>query len=121
MPNVHPFRRDKRGNVTIAFGLLLVMILLAAGLAIDLSREFNARTHIMAGLDAGALAGAKLRLDDDASDADVSQTAKAYFESYLANMKMSGTATSNFQAATDRTNWTGNDLEQAFQAIVSSL
>lgn len=100
------FIRARQGSVTIAFGLMLVVVLLAAGLGIDLARAVNARSHVMAALDAAALAGAKLMLDDGATDADVNSTANAFFSSYLANLAVTGAQTSNFTAVTDRANWT---------------
>lgn len=99
-------RSDKRGSVTVAFGLMLVMILLAAGLAIDLSRALNARSHVVAALDAGALAGAKLLLDEGATDSDVAATAQAFFNTYLAGLGATGAQSSNFTTTTDRSTWT---------------
>ncbi len=55
------FRRllsDRRGNVSILFGLSLLPMLGAAGAAVDYSRSSSAKSSLTAAADAAALAGA---------------------------------------------------------------
>jgi Flp pilus assembly protein TadG len=53
------FCRNDRGNVAMMFGLGLVPMLAASGVAIDYSRLSSAKTRLQSALDSGVLAAAK--------------------------------------------------------------
>ncbi|MDE2006477.1 MAG: hypothetical protein KGI51_07925 [Rhodospirillales bacterium] len=52
------FRRDRRGGVALLTGVAMVPLLLAAGIAVDLSRAAQFRSALQAAADSAALAGA---------------------------------------------------------------
>lgn len=100
------FAGQRSGSITIATAFIFIIILAAAGLAVDTSRVYNVRTQVLMALDAAALAGAKALQDDSKTDSDLTEISKAFFQTYLSNLKMSGLTTGNFTAAVDRANWT---------------
>lgn len=79
------FTRDQNGSVAILFGLSCICLMLVAGLAVDSARYHNITSKIQDSLDAAALAGAKILAIDDSTDADVKNTAQAYFDSAIAS------------------------------------
>ncbi len=74
------FIRDRRGNVAILFGLLLLPIAVAIGLAIDGLRALNAAETATGALDAAALAAARAMSQGDLSDGELAQIAERYFK-----------------------------------------
>lgn len=100
---IRSFQRDDSGAVAAIFGLLLIVILVAAGIAIDSLRSSNASSRIQAALDAAALVGAKKLGAESASDADVLAAARLLFEADVKSLKIGGVAIGNFQVAIDRT------------------
>ncbi len=100
------FLAQRSGSITIITAFAFIIILAAAGLAVDTSRLYNVRTQVLMALDAAALAGAKALQDDTKTDTDLTEISQAFFQTYLANLKMSGVTTGNFNAAVDRPNWT---------------
>jgi Flp pilus assembly protein TadG len=64
--NLKRFTADTGGNVAILFGLAAIPFLLAAGGAIDFTRQLNSKTMLQNALDAGSLAAASLQGVDDA-------------------------------------------------------
>jgi Flp pilus assembly protein TadG len=57
------FRSDQRGNIAMLFGLSLVPIVGAAGVAVDISNASNTRTALQVEADAAALEAAKVAVD----------------------------------------------------------
>ncbi len=55
---IRHFLNDRRGNVSMMFGLALLPMLAATGAAVDYSRASSARSLLTAATDAGALAAA---------------------------------------------------------------
>ena len=81
------FARDKRGNVAILFGLLIIPVLVCMGLAIDGLRALNAATTAHNALDASALAAARAMTKGGLSDSEIADVAQQYFR---ANVEGSG-------------------------------
>lgn len=69
--------RDERGTVAVLFGLLMVVLVAAAGGAIDFSRAMDTQSKLQQAADSAALAAAK---DPYASDTEVLNTATAYLK-----------------------------------------
>ncbi|MEM8686844.1 MAG: TadE/TadG family type IV pilus assembly protein [Pseudomonadota bacterium] len=78
------FKRDKRGNVAIIFGLAALPMLLGAGMAIDYGRGVTAKNVMQAASDAAALAAAAMT---DATDAERIAMAKEVFAANFATFK----------------------------------
>ena len=78
------FKRDEEGAILLMFALLLAIMLMVCGLAVDFGRAYQAKSRISASLDAAALAAAKgLRLQN-LTDAEVVNAAKTMFlENYF--------------------------------------
>lgn len=87
------FLADRRGGVAVMFGIVLVGMVLAVGMAIDYGRIVHTRTRLAQAVDAAALAGGRALLDGRLTDNDVQQIALKYFESNMADGATFGTAT----------------------------
>ena len=77
--NTSAFIRDRGGNVAILFGILLLPLLVAVGLAIDGMRALNAAETASNALDAAALAAARELSQRNASDDDLAKVAERFF------------------------------------------
>jgi Flp pilus assembly protein TadG len=77
------FLKSQSGNVAIFFGLSLVPMVVAAGVAIDMSRVSATHTQIQAALDSAALSAAVAK---DATEAQRIQIGK---DAFAANMNQS--------------------------------
>lgn len=101
---LNDFRRDTRGAIAIIFSLTLLVVITAAGLAIDTVRGMRVGTAIGSAVDAAVLAGAKgLRLQN-MTDAQVTAVVTTYFNE---NLKASGADTptiNNFTVTINRSN-----------------
>ncbi|MFZ5615807.1 MAG: pilus assembly protein TadG-related protein [Pseudomonadota bacterium] len=76
--------RDDHGNIAMMFGLLLFVILGAAGLAIDFTRSTMVRSEIHEAADAGVLAAARYRATHpNATDAELASVARKVFDNGL--------------------------------------
>ena len=65
---MRPFWKDQQGNIAVIFGIALVPLISAVGMAIDYSRAVNARTALQTALDSAAL-----MISRDASSMDPSE------------------------------------------------
>lgn len=73
---------DERGNIAMMFGLLLFIILGAAGIAIDITRASMKRTEIAEAADAGILAAARYKANNpNANDDDLTAITRKVFDS----------------------------------------
>lgn len=95
------FKRDECGAVAITFALLAIMLFGFVGLAVDTVRGYNVVNRVGQGLDAAALAGAKL-LDGGATDAEIKARVQAFFDQHVANMSIGGVAINAIDVAVDR-------------------
>lgn len=80
---IQRFSRDKQGTVALMFGLSIFILLAMVGLAIDASRLFNVRANITEGLDAAALASAKMFDKEDATPEEFQQAAQSYLTAHM--------------------------------------
>ncbi|HBS30693.1 MAG TPA: hypothetical protein DEA40_02975 [Parvularcula sp.] len=86
LKNAAAFRRDERGNIAIMFGLLLFVILAAAGAAIDFLRIDRAKTALAEAGDAALIAAARYKgAHSDASDDDITEIAEKLFRAEMRN------------------------------------
>ena len=72
--------RDRAGNVSMMFGVMLLPILLSIGGAVDFGRWLLARQQTISALDAAALAGARALQVEDASTAAAILMAQAMYK-----------------------------------------
>lgn len=84
------FSADERGATAIIFTLMLTAIVMAGGIAIDISRATHMRQQIAAAADAAALAAGRAALDGRLSVAQAEEAGKRIFE---ANMPKTGEGT----------------------------
>jgi len=92
------FWDDRRGNVALMFGLALVPMVAAAGVAFDYSSASSTRVRVQAAADSAVLAAARLNdLDDNRPG-----IAKAYFEGQLTATELAMVQTSTFAITEDK-------------------
>ena len=77
--SMRSFLPDRSGGVAITFALLTTTLLGFVALAVDIGRSVTVGARLERGLDAAALAGAKLLDQDYASDTAINDTVTAYF------------------------------------------
>jgi len=82
-------QKNETGTVAIVFSLSAFVLIMMAGLAVDIGRAVHASTKISAATDAAALASAKALRDDNFSDARVQALAQRFFD---VNFRDSGIA-----------------------------
>lgn len=75
------FRRDQRGTTAVIFGVAAIPLFIAIGAGIDFARAANYRVSLQMGVDAAALALAKM--PSTATDAELSSRARAIFDSVV--------------------------------------
>ncbi len=105
------FRGDASGNVAVTFGLLLTLLLVGSGAAVDFGRWHMAKTSTMSALDAAVLAGGRaLQLDPENSGAALA-VARRYYDENVRNRLTLSDDTVDFvitrQSARDRGNGCG--------------
>lgn len=96
------FSRNESGNLTIIFGLSLLVFVIAAGLGIDLARVMDTKSRIVAAADAAALAAGRALQDGRLTDADVTSAAEKYFLANVANGKTPFGTVKDVAATLDR-------------------
>ncbi|MGL4240559.1 MAG: TadE/TadG family type IV pilus assembly protein [Beijerinckiaceae bacterium] len=69
------FRSDERGNIALLFGLSLVPLVGAAGVAVDHSKASNVQTALQTEVDATALEAAKAAVEVHTDPANATKTA----------------------------------------------
>ena len=93
------YARNDDGAVAIVFGLSVIALVLAAGVAVDSSRLLHTTTRIQRALDAAAIAAARKLDVEGTSTSDVEQAANNYFNAQLQNSILSEAALNNFTAS----------------------
>jgi Flp pilus assembly protein TadG len=94
------FARARRGNVAMIFGLLLIPVLVAAGVAIDFARAAQAKAVIQEASDAALLRAARMRSQDPGiTDAELTVLARRIFDA--ATAKLGDVIISAFNVAYD--------------------
>lgn len=94
---------ERGGNVAILFAISLVPLLVGAGVGIDMVRAGQARAQLNDAADAGLLAAARAKLQNDAlTDAQLTTIARKYFDANRAGVGEIAIDTFdfNFDAAT---------------------
>lgn len=104
--SIRRFERDDQGTVAVIFSLSLMVLLFAIFLSVDMARAYDVRSRVQAALDAAALAGAKLLVEDGVSDADVQEKAEAFFLAQLTRLGFRDVSVENFVADPDWANST---------------
>ena len=99
--NIKSFSGDQSGTVLLIFGLLLGVMMLFMGLAIDMSRLYYVRSKVQMSLDAASLAAAKVMDKDGVSAAEIQAAGEAYFRQNLAGDTLHGATLTNFKALPD--------------------
>lgn len=72
--------RDTSGNVAMAFGLLIFVLLMLVGGAVDVARWLNARGQTRSAVDAAVLAGGRALQTNGGNAADAIAMAKRYYD-----------------------------------------
>lgn len=84
------FLADSRGGVTIVFTLMLVVLMFAAGAALDIGRVLHTRAGLVSAADAAALAAGRALSDGNRTDTEIRDIAKAFFKENLAGAETFG-------------------------------
>ena len=117
---MHRFCKNIDGNVGVLFGLALLPLVTAIGMAVDYSRATSARTVMQTALD-----GAALMIAKDAaglSAAEVTSRAQGYFNAYTdgdpasAILQYCASGSSNYFMVTSST-----QIMSAFDTIGAQL
>lgn len=77
--NLKTFGSDERGAVAMTFGLMMMVLLFLAGMAVDYTRAMNVRSRIADAADSAALAAGRALLDGKMSVAEIKDLAKTFF------------------------------------------
>ncbi|MFN3867554.1 MAG: pilus assembly protein TadG-related protein [Hyphomicrobiaceae bacterium] len=96
---------DERGGIAILFGISALVLFGLAGVAIDSSRAYHVSFKLQDGLDAAALAAAKLHDDPAATEADFQRVGEAYLQSYIQRLGVNDVAISNIVVTPNRADW----------------
>ena len=83
---LHSFRREEGGNVALMFGLAIIGILAAAGVALDMARARMFQSEIQEASDAAVLAAARHKsTHESASEAELTAVAWKVFDTHVRN------------------------------------
>lgn len=73
------FQRDERGSIAMLFGLIIMVVMSIAGLALDYGRILLARHALSDAVDAAGLAAGRAMMDGKLTPAEVGAMALVYF------------------------------------------
>lgn len=93
--------RDQKAAVLPLFGLMVIMMIVIAGAAVDISRSVNAREKLSYALDAAALAVATDLSTSVMTDAEVKDALTASFQANLAGAEFLDEAIANMTFEVD--------------------
>lgn len=85
------FSSDETGAVAMIFGLMSIVLVFMAGMAIDFNRIVNMRARVTDAVDAASLAAGRALLDGKLSDEQIVAMATAYFNENVKSARLSGT------------------------------
>lgn len=77
---VATFQNDERGSIAMMFGLMLMVLLTLAGLAVDYGRIMLARHALNDATDAAGLATGRALMDGTLTEAEAKQIGQTYFD-----------------------------------------
>jgi Flp pilus assembly protein TadG len=112
------FRRSEDGAIAIIFALSMSVLVMMAGLAIDVGRVMHASAKMTTALDAAALSAAKSMREGGLSDDDVKQIAERYFQLNFAGSGVNYTVTGDLAVAINRD---ANSIELNISGQVPTL
>lgn len=95
------FAKDREGSIAIVFSLILVVLVCLLGLAIDFARAQRASAVVMRSIDAAALYGSKVLVEDGASDGEVKTRVANFLDSQIRTNTMQGSSYSGLHMITD--------------------
>ena len=112
------FRRSEEGAIAIIFALSISVLVMMAGLAIDVGRVMHASAKMTTALDAAALSAAKSMREGGLSDDDIKQIAERYFQLNFAGSGVNYTVTGDLGVAINRD---ANSIELNISGQVPTL
>jgi Flp pilus assembly protein TadG len=75
------FRRNQQGSVAIIFGVAIVAVMVAAGVAVDFGRSVRMQSELQRAADSGVLAAARASMEDqDLNITELTAVARQYFD-----------------------------------------
>jgi len=98
------FLKDRNGAIIPLFGLMLVIIVVMAGAAVDVSRVVNAREKLSYALDAAALAAATDLSTQELTDSEIQEIITDSFNANLADDTFLTEAIENLSFTVDSEN-----------------
>lgn len=96
---VRRFSSDDRGAIAIVFGISLLGVAFATGLAFDTARIYSAASKIQSALDAAALVGAQVQAREGSTFADVKKAAQVFFDDRINSLRVSEVSVSKAEVA----------------------
>ena len=112
------FRRSEDGAIAIIFALTMSVLVMMAGLAIDIGRVMHASAKMSFALDAAVLSAAKSMREGGLSDEDVKQIAERYFKLNFAGSGVNYTVTGDLGVSINRE---ANSIELSILGQVPTL
>lgn len=98
------FRTSREGAIIPIFGIMLILVVVMAGAAVDVSRVVNAREKLSYALDAAALAAATRLSTQALSDAEIKQVITDSFKGNLSDAYYLDEAIENLAFSVDSEN-----------------
>ncbi|WP_428672681.1 pilus assembly protein TadG-related protein [Roseibium sp.] len=98
---VSRFSKDNRGAVLPVFGVMVIMVVLIAGIAVDVSRTVNAREKMSYALDAAALAAASELSTTEMTNDEIKAALAASFKANLSDAEFLDEAMKNISFVVD--------------------
>lgn len=112
------FRRSDDGAIAIIFALTASVLVMIAGLAIDIGRVMHASAKMTSALDAAALSAAKSMREGGFSDDAIKEIAERYFQLNFAGSGVNYTVTGDLDVTIDRV---ANSIALSIQGQVPTL
>lgn len=98
------YRKAEEGSIAVIFALAGFVLVMAAGLAIDMGRVMHASTKMTNALDAAALSAAKSLREGGLTDEDVKRIAERYFALNFSGSGVNYTDIGELHVTVDRVN-----------------
>jgi Flp pilus assembly protein TadG len=112
------FHRSEEGAIAIIFAITASVLVMMAGLAIDIGRVMHASAKMTTALDAAALSAAKSMREGGFSDDAVKEIAERYFQLNFAGSGVNYTVTGDLDVTIDRV---ANSIALSIQGQVPTL